>query len=161
MSFYAELKRRNVIRVGIAYSVAGWVIVEVSSVLLPTFDAPEWVMRALILILVAGMPIGLLVAWMFEITPDGIKKEDGRDDAEEVLFKARTARKADLAIIVTLSLIVVYFVTEKIWLSDLVRGNKLAIACRVAIHRYEPAAGSTILCRGFDCRTAEYALTSS
>ena len=128
MSFYAELKRRNVIRVGIAYSVAGWVIVEVSSVLLPTFDAPEWVMRALILILVAGMPIGLLVAWMFEITPDGIKKEDGRDDAEEVLFKARTARKADLAIIVTLSLIVVYFVTEKIWLSDLVRGNKLAIA---------------------------------
>jgi len=79
MSFFDELKQRNVIRVGIAYSVASWVIVEVSSVLLPTFGAPEWVMRALILILIVGLPVALLIAWMFELTPEGIKKEDGHD----------------------------------------------------------------------------------
>jgi len=128
MSFFDELKQRNVIRVGIAYSVASWVIVEVSSVLLPTFGAPEWAMRALILILIVGLPIALLIAWMFELTPEGIKKEDGHDSADEVLFKARTARKADMAIILTLSLVVVYFVVEKIWLSDMVRGNMNAIA---------------------------------
>ena len=128
MSFFAELKRRNVIRVGIAYSVTSWVLVEVSSVLFPTFDAPEWAMRAVVLLLIGGLPIALLVAWMFEITPEGIKKEDGADTTDEALFKARTARKADLAIMAVLGLVVTYFVVEKIWLSGVVRGNMNAIA---------------------------------
>lgn len=128
MSFYAELKRRNVIRIGIAYAVASWVLVEVSSVLLPTFDAPEWVMRAIVLLLIGGLPVALLVAWIFELTPEGIRKEDGVDTAAEAVFKARTARKADLAIMAALGLIVAYFVFEKIWLSDVVRGNMDAIA---------------------------------
>jgi TolB-like protein/thioredoxin-like negative regulator of GroEL len=128
MSFFDELKRRNVIRVGIAYIVTSWALVEVSSVLFPTFDAPEWAMRAVVLLLVTGLPIALLVAWMFEITPEGIRKEDGADTTDEALFKARTARKADLAIIVVLGLIVTYFVVEKIWLSGVVRGNMNAIA---------------------------------
>ena len=128
MSFFAELKRRNVIRVGIAYSVTSWVLVEVSSVLFPTFDAPEWAMRAVVLLLISCLPIALLVAWMFEITPDGIRKEDVADTADQALFKARTARKADLAIMAVLSLAVTYFVVEKIWLSGVVRGNMNAIA---------------------------------
>ena len=128
MSFFTELKRRHVIRVGIAYAVASWVLVEVSSVLLPTFDAPEWVMRAVVLLLVAGLPVALLAAWVFELTPEGIKREDSVDTAAEEVFKARTARKADLAIMTVLALIVVYFVFEKIWLSDVVRGNIDAIA---------------------------------
>jgi TolB-like protein/Tfp pilus assembly protein PilF len=128
MSFFAELKRRHVIRVGIAYIVSGWVLIEVASVLLPTFDAPEWVMRAVVLLLISCLPVALLVAWMFEITPEGIKKEDGADTADQALFKARTARKADLAIIAALGLIVTYFVVEKIWLSEIVRGEMDAIA---------------------------------
>jgi serine/threonine-protein kinase len=128
MSFFAELKRRNVIRVGIAYIVSGWVLIEVASVLFPTFDAPEWTMRAVVLLLVSGLPIALLVAWMFEITPEGIRKEDGADTADEAMFKARTARKADLAIMAVLGLVVTYFVVEKIWLSGVVRGNMNAIA---------------------------------
>ncbi|MGB5487960.1 MAG: tetratricopeptide repeat protein, partial [Lysobacterales bacterium] len=67
-------------------------------------------------------------AWMFEVTPEGIKKEDNVDTAEEVVFKARSARKTDLAIMATLALVVAYFVFEKIWLSDVVRGNNDAIA---------------------------------
>ncbi|MGB7451934.1 MAG: tetratricopeptide repeat protein [Lysobacterales bacterium] len=128
MSFFEELKKRNVIRVAIAYAVGAWVIVEVASVLMPTFDAPEWTMRALVLLLVAGLPIALLVAWMFEITPEGIKKEDNVDTAEEVVFKARSARKTDLAIMAALAIVVAYFVFDKVWHSDVVRGNNDAIA---------------------------------
>ena len=128
MSFFEELKKRNVIRVAIAYAVGAWVIVEVASVLLPTFNAPDWTLRALILLLVAGLPIALLVAWMFEITPEGIKKEDNVDTEEEVVFKARSARKTDLAIMAALAIAVGYFVFEKIWFSDVVRGNNDAIA---------------------------------
>jgi TolB-like protein/Tfp pilus assembly protein PilF len=123
MSFIAKLKERNVIRIGIAYVVASWVIIEVASVLLPTFDAPEWTMRALVLLLVAGLPVALLVAWMFELTPEGIKKENDLDTAEEAVFKSRAARKTDLAIMATLSLVVVYFIFDKIWTSEMVRGN--------------------------------------
>jgi adenylate cyclase len=128
MSFFSELKRRNVIRIGVAYIVGSWVLIEVASILLPTFEAPEWVMRALVLVLICGLPIALLAAWMFELTPEGLKKEDGADTAEEAVFKSRTARKADLTIMIALSLAVAYFVMEKIWLSDVVRGNMNAIA---------------------------------
>ena len=128
MSFFEELKKRNVIRVAIAYAVGAWVIVEVASVLLPTFNAPDWTLRALILLLVAGLPIALLVAWMFEITPEGIKKEDNVDTEEEVVFKARSARKTDLAIMAALAIVVAYFVFDKVWHSDVVRGNNDAIA---------------------------------
>jgi len=128
MSFFTELKRRNVIRVGIAYAVAAWVLVDVASVLLPTFDAPAWIMRALVLVMVGGLPIALLVAWMFELTPEGVKREDNVDTADEAVFKARTARKADLTIMAVLALVVAFFVFEKIWMSDVVRGNMDAIA---------------------------------
>jgi TolB-like protein/Tfp pilus assembly protein PilF len=104
------------------------VVVEVSSVLLPTFEAPEWILRAIILALIAGLPIALVVAWVFELTPEGIKIEDNVDTPTEEKFKVRTARKADLAIMVTLALVVSYFIFEKIWLSDVVQGEKDAIA---------------------------------
>jgi len=128
MSFIQKLKQRNVIRIGIAYIVGSWVLVEAASVLLPTFNAPEWVMRAMVLLLVSGLPVALLVAWMFEITPKGIKREDGSDTAEEKVFKARSSRKIDLTVIAVLALIVAYFVFDKIWTSDVVRGTKSAIA---------------------------------
>jgi TolB-like protein/thioredoxin-like negative regulator of GroEL len=128
MSFFEKLKQRNVIRIGIAYAVGSWVVVEVSSVLLPTFDAPEWAMRAVVLSLVGGLPITLLVAWMFELTPEGIKKEDDADTVAEATFKARAARKTDLAIMAVLALVVAYFIFDKIWQSEVVRGNMDAIA---------------------------------
>jgi TolB-like protein/thioredoxin-like negative regulator of GroEL len=128
MSFFTKLRQRNVIRIGIAYIVGGWMLVEAASILLPTFDAPEWAMRAVVLLLIAGLPIALLVAWMFEITPEGIRKEDGQDTTVEAIFKARSARKTDLVIMAALGVAVVYFVFEKIWTSDVVRGNTDAIA---------------------------------
>lgn len=128
MSLFKKLKERNVIRVAIAYIVGGWVLIEVADILLPTFDAPAWAMRALILSVVGGLPIALVFAWMFELTPEGLKKEDERDTPDEAKFKARTARKTDLAIMAALALVVAYFVFDKIWQSEVVRGNMDAIA---------------------------------
>jgi adenylate cyclase len=122
MSFFDELKKRNVIRVAIAYVVGGWLFVEVASVLLPSYE------RLFVLLLIGGLPIALLVSWVFEVTLEGIKKEDHADTPEEAKYKARSARKIDMAIMLTLGLVVTYFVFEKIWLSDVVRGNNDAIA---------------------------------
>lgn len=125
MSIFSELKRRNVIRIGLAYVVAGWVLVEVADILLPAFEAPAWVIRAVILSIIGGLPVAMLFAWMFELTPEGIKREDGVASDEQIRFGTRTGRKIDLLIIVCLGLAVSYFVLEKIWLSDYVRGDKL------------------------------------
>ncbi len=122
MSFFEELKKRNVIRVAIAYLVGGWLLVEVGSALMPDYE------RLLVLILISGLPVAVLISWIFEVTPEGIKKEDHVDTPEEARFKARGARKMDLGIMLALGLVVAYFVFEKIWLSDVVRGNNDAIA---------------------------------
>ena len=122
MSFFEELKKRNVIRVGIAYLVGGWLLVEVASALMPDCE------RLFVLILVSGLPVALLISWLFEVTPEGIKKEDHVDTPDEASFKARRTRKMDIAIMLTLGLVVAYFVFEKIWFSDIVRNNNDAIA---------------------------------
>jgi Tol biopolymer transport system component len=73
MTFFSELRRRNVFRVGAAYAVVGWVLIEVADVLLPTFDAPAWVMRVLVLFLAVGFVVAIVLAWIYEMTPAGIR----------------------------------------------------------------------------------------
>ena len=125
MSFFRKLKQRNVIRVAIGYVVVGWALVEAADLLLEAFSGPEWAMRAIVLSLAGGLPIALVVAWMFELTPEGLKREDGVDTSEEVGFKTRAGRKTDLVIMGALALVVSYFVLEKIWQSDAIRGEQL------------------------------------
>ncbi len=72
--FFDELKRRNIVRVAIAYVVLGWIVIQLGEALLPGFGAPEWVFKTLVLFLAIGFPFALLFAWAFEMTPDGIKK---------------------------------------------------------------------------------------
>src|SRR5689334_6567639 len=74
-SFFAELKRRNVYKVAVAYAVVGWLVIQIGSTVLPTFHAPEWVAQVLVVFVVLGFPIALVLAWAFEITPEGIKLE--------------------------------------------------------------------------------------
>ncbi len=73
MSFFAELKRRNVYKVAVAYAVVGWLVIQICSTVLPTFHAPEWVNQTLIVLVAVGFPIALVLAWAFELTPEGIK----------------------------------------------------------------------------------------
>ena len=75
MSFFNELKRRNVFRVGIAYAVATWVLIQIADILLDNFGAPPWVMKSLVLVLAIGFFVALFFAWAFEMTPEGVKRE--------------------------------------------------------------------------------------
>src|SRR5216110_1195460 len=74
-NFFAELKRRNVYKVAVAYAVVAWLLIQAASIFLPTFNAPQWAMQIVILIVVVGFPIALAFSWAFEITPEGIKRE--------------------------------------------------------------------------------------
>lgn len=74
-SFVSELRRRNVLRVAAAYALVSWILIEAGSVLLPTFGAPEWFFKVYVVLVVAGFILSLIIAWVFEITPDGVKLE--------------------------------------------------------------------------------------
>jgi TolB-like protein/thioredoxin-like negative regulator of GroEL len=102
MSLFAELRRRNVFRVALAYLVLAWLLVQVASVLLPTFDAPAWVMRVLVLVLAAGFVGAVVFSWVFELTPEGLKRDHEVDRNASITHQ--TAKKLDLAVIVLLVL---------------------------------------------------------
>jgi len=75
-NFFGELKRRNVYKVAVAYAVIAWLLIQAGSILFPTFEAPGWVMKIFVAIIAAGFPIALVIAWAFELTPEGIKRTE-------------------------------------------------------------------------------------
>src|SRR5436190_19432341 len=80
-NFFAELKRRNVYKVAVAYLVAGWALSQGIAQVFPVFEVPNWVIRLIVLLIVIGLPIALVLAWMFELTPEGIKRTEDVDPA--------------------------------------------------------------------------------
>lgn len=110
-SFFSELKRRNVIRMAGLYLVAAWLAVQVSSTVLPMFDAPAWVPRAIVILLVLGFVPALIFAWVFELTPQGVKR-DAEVKPEESIAP-QTARRMDRMIIAVLICALVYFCVDK------------------------------------------------
>src|SRR6266581_1963620 len=73
-SFFAELKRRNVYKVAVAYAIVGWLLVQVATQVFPFLEIPTWVVRLVIALVAIGFPIALVIAWAFEATPGGIKR---------------------------------------------------------------------------------------
>ena len=98
MSFFTELKRRNVFRVGIAYAVVAWLVMQFADVVLNNITAPDWVFQVIMLLLAIGFPVVLVFAWAFEMTPEGLKKERDVDRSQSVT--PHTGRTLDRAIIV-------------------------------------------------------------
>src|SRR5438067_13041533 len=78
-SFFAELKRRNVYKVAVAYAVVGWLLVQVATQVFPFFDIPNWAVRLVVLAILIGFPITLVIAWAFELTPQGLKRTEDVD----------------------------------------------------------------------------------
>src|SRR5882724_11410421 len=78
-NFFAELKRRNVYKVAIAYAVVAWLLMQVASQIFPFFEIPNWAVRLVVLLLVIGFPVALILAWAFELTPEGIKLTESAD----------------------------------------------------------------------------------
>lgn len=97
MDFIDELKRRNVFRVGVAYLVLGWVVVQITDTLAPALNLPEWTLSFVTLIGMIGFPFALLFAWAFELTPEGIKRENEVDRSQSITHS--TGRKLDFAVI--------------------------------------------------------------
>lgn len=112
--FIAELKRRNVIRMAGLYLVTAWLVVQVGATLLPVFDAPAWTMKALVVTLAAAFLPSLALAWVFEFTPQGLKRDE---DVPSSSIGLRNARTLDRAIIVVLALALGYFAFDKFVLS--------------------------------------------
>ena len=80
-NFFAELKRRNVYKVAVAYAVVAWLLMQVASQIFPFFEIPNWIVRLVIVLLVIGFPIALIIAWAFEVTSEGIKRTEAADAA--------------------------------------------------------------------------------
>src|SRR5437867_11472900 len=78
-SFFSELKRRNVYKVAVAYVVAGWALSQGIAQVFPVFEVPNWAIRVIVLLIIVGLPIALVLAWMFELTPQGIKRTEIAD----------------------------------------------------------------------------------
>jgi TolB-like protein len=116
MSLIAELKRRNVFRVGVAYAIVGWLLVEVAHTAFPTLQLPDWTTTLVTVLVIMGFPLALIVAWAFEMTPEGIKREADVDRTESSTHVA--GRKLDFAIIGLLVIAVVYFAVDKFVLPD-------------------------------------------
>jgi len=115
-SIWGELKRRNVVRVGIAYAIVAWLLLQVADVVLNNIEAPIWVFQAIMLVLAIGFPLALFFAWAFEITPEGLKKEKDVDRSQSISHV--TGRKLDFVVIGVLAIAVVYFVTDKFYWAD-------------------------------------------
>ena len=88
MSLLAELKRRNVVKVGAAYLLVAWLAVQGASIGFPAFDAPPWALRVFILVLLLGFPIAVVMAWMFERTPEGLKLEAAPTGTKRIVATA-------------------------------------------------------------------------
>src|SRR6266566_8131763 len=76
INLFAELKRRNVYKVAITYAVVAWLLIQAASILLPTFEAPTWVMKVFVVFLVFGFVISVIISWAFEATPEGLKRTE-------------------------------------------------------------------------------------
>src|SRR5436853_3126723 len=95
-NFFAELKRRNVYKVAVAYAVVGWLLVQVATQVFPFFEIPNWAVRLVVLAIVIGFPIALVMAWAFELTPEGLKRTDDVDLAT----RTRTKRHAWIYVVI-------------------------------------------------------------
>ena len=119
-NFFEELKRRHVVKAGIAYLVVAWLLIQVLSILLPVFKAPDWIMRLAVITLAVGLPVWLVVAWIYDFTPEGIQR------TEDVPFNPEISRKKNTRlnkfIIGGLAIAVVLLLMNTVRLSDKVDG---------------------------------------
>lgn len=107
----SELKRRNVYQVAVAYVVTAWIILQVASIILPTLEAPNWVMKTVLLLLLVGLPAVLVFSWVYEITPEGLKRTENVEQASSITPKTR--KRLNWLIIGALSLAITVLILDR------------------------------------------------
>jgi TolB-like protein/Tfp pilus assembly protein PilF len=103
INFFAELKRRNVYKVAVAYAVVAWLLIQVATQVFPFFEIPNWAVQLVVLVLVIGFPIATVLSWAFEMTPEGIKREAEVDRAKSIPRKARRKLTALVVLLAALA----------------------------------------------------------
>ena len=111
MSFYNELKRRNVFKVGVAYIIIAWLLAQVADLMADNFGAPDWVMKMFLGFLVIGFPLAIFFAWAFELTPEGVKREKDVDRSQSIT--AQTGQKLNHAIMFIMALALAWFAWDR------------------------------------------------
>ena len=111
MGFFQELKRRNVYKVAVAYAIVSWLLIQIATQVFPFFEVPGWVVRAVVILLALGFPIALILAWAYELTPEGIKLTENVDPADSI--RRRTGRKLDFLIIGVLAIVIAWLVLDR------------------------------------------------
>jgi adenylate cyclase len=130
MSLFTELKRRNVLRVAAAYLVAAWLVVQVVETIFPAFGFSEAAIRIVVIVFAIGLIPTLILAWAFELTPEGLKKDKDVDRSQYVT--AQTGKKLDRMIIVVLALALGYFAFDKFVLDPARDAAEIEVAVQVA-----------------------------
>ena len=102
--FFGELKRRHVYRVAVAYALVGWALIEGIAQVFPIFEIPNWLTRLIVLLIVLGFPVALVLAWIFDITPQGFKRTESVDLAPPT--KIAPTRRLNFVIIGVLLLVI-------------------------------------------------------
>lgn len=141
MSFFAELKRRNVIKVAAAYVIVGWLIMQAGEVLSPALHLPDWINSALAFFLILGFPLALIFAWAFEMTPEGLKKEKDVDRSRSIT--SATGKKLNHTITIVLVSALGLFAFDKFILDPGRDAENIATAVQVAQDQAAPPIEST------------------
>ncbi len=141
MSFFEELKRRNVFRVGVAYAVTAWLILQFTEILMEILDLPGWIGKSVLVLLAVGFVLALILAWAFELTPEGVKKESEIDRSQSVT--AETGRKLNHAIIVLLAIGLVYFIWESRFREVVTEPEVTAVAAEIIAVPVPPDPGAS------------------
>src|SRR4029079_10212916 len=110
-SFLRELKRRNVYKVGAMYAVGGWLLVQVATQVLPLFEVSALALRLIVLLIVAGFPVALVLSWVYEVTPQGIKRTE--EVAPDESIARQTGRKLDFVIIGVLAIVIAILLVQR------------------------------------------------
>src|SRR6266516_5019417 len=114
-NFFNELRRRNVIRAAGLYLVGAWLLTQVAGTVLPMFGAPDWLPRTIVILLAIGFPPALIFSWVFELTPQGLKRDE--DVRPEESIAPQTGRRMNRMIIAVLMLALGYFAVDKLLLN--------------------------------------------
>jgi TolB-like protein len=131
LSFFNELKRRNVFKVTIAYIVVAWLAAQVLQLIFESFGTPDWVMKTVLVLMAAGLAFAIFFAWAFEMTPEGLKREHEVDRSKSIT--PQTGKKLNYLIFAVMALAIIYFAYDKFILSEgrdaaLVEATELAIS---------------------------------
>jgi TolB-like protein len=116
LSLFKELKRRNVFRVAIGYTISCWLLAQVADLVLDAISAPEWVLQAMLLFMALGFPVVVFFSWAYEVTPQGIKKESEVDRSESITH--HTGQKLNMAIVAVLVIAIGFLLFDKVYLRN-------------------------------------------